>query len=118
MDDSELEFMVELRSADEGILKVLKTREMTVVESTLVFRVDQEVTCEETFVFPSEQLLIKSRLDWMAPVKHVFKQQAKAEVLTLDFSNRDLSFKGQVNKKFDYSIPAGKLDNYKVYLAR
>ena len=54
MDDSELEFMVELRSSDEGILKVLKTREMTVVESTLVFRVDQEVTCEETFVFPSE----------------------------------------------------------------
>ena len=40
IDDTELEFLVEIREQDEGVLKVMKTRDMVIVESSMVFRVD------------------------------------------------------------------------------
>lgn len=83
---------------------MLKTRDMVIVESTMVFRIDADVICEETYIFPNEQLLIKSRLDHMNQVKHIFRQNAKAEILTIDFTQTLMSLKGQVNKKFGYEI--------------
>ena len=65
IDDTELEFMVEIREQDEGVLKVMKTRDMVIVESSMVFRIDQDVICDETYIFPNDQLLIKARLDSM-----------------------------------------------------
>ena len=78
--------MVEIRSTEDGALKVLKTREMVIVESTMVFRIDPEIICDETYIFPNEQLLIKSRLDQINKVRHIFRQNAKAEILTIDFT--------------------------------
>ena len=86
IDDTELEFMVEIREQDEGVLKVMKTRDMVIVESSMVFRIDQDVICDETYIFPNDQLLIKARLDSMNQVKHIFRQNAKAETLALDFT--------------------------------
>lgn len=54
IDDTELEFMVEIREQDEGALKVLKTRDMVIVESSMVFRIDQDVICDETYIFPND----------------------------------------------------------------
>ena len=54
IDDTELEFMVEIRQEDEGALKVMKTRDMVIVESSMVFRIDQEVICDETYIFPND----------------------------------------------------------------
>ena len=54
----------------------------------------------------------------MQPVKHIFRANAKAEILGLDFTPAQLSFKGQVNKKFGYEIQTDKLDIFGVYLAR
>ena len=118
IDDTELEFMVEIRARDEGVLKILKTRERVIVESIMVFRIDADVSCEETYIFPNDQLLIKSRLVHMNQVKHIFRQNAKAEVLTIDFTPTLMSLKGQINRKFGYEIQANKLDNFGVYLAR
>ena len=41
MDDTELEFMVEIQDSEMGALKVLKTRDMVIVESTMAFAIDQ-----------------------------------------------------------------------------
>ena len=110
--------MIDIRDQDSGVLKVLKTRDMVIVESEMVFRIDPEVICDETYVFPHEQLLIRARLDCINQVKHIFRQNAKAEILELDFTKTKLSFKGQVNKKVGYEIQADRLENYGVYLAR
>ena len=42
IDDTELEFVVEIREQDSGALKVMKTRDMVIVESSMVFRIDME----------------------------------------------------------------------------
>jgi len=84
----------------------------------MVFRIDPEVICDETYIFPHEQLLIRARLDCINQVKHIFRQNAKAEVLEMDFTPQKLSFKGQINKKVGYEIQVDKLENYGVYLAR
>lgn len=46
--------MVEIRGEDEGALKVMKTRDMVIVESSMVFRIDQDVICDETYIFPND----------------------------------------------------------------
>lgn len=73
MDDTELEFMIEVTEFDQGILKVMKTRGLFIVDSTLVFRIDEVVTCDENYVFPNDQLLIKARLESMKQVKQIFR---------------------------------------------
>ena len=62
IDDNELEFMVLIKETDEGDLKVIKTRDLVIVESIMSFKVDQDVTCDETYIFPPTQLLIKGRV--------------------------------------------------------
>ena len=62
IDDTELEFMVIIKETDEGELKVIKTRDLVIVESRMAFKVDQDVTCDETYIFPPTQLLIKGRV--------------------------------------------------------
>ena len=62
LDDNELEFMVVIKEADEGELKVIKTRDLVIVESIMAFKVDEEVRCEEAYIFPPSQLLIQGRV--------------------------------------------------------
>ena len=54
--------MVLTKETDEGDLKVIKTRDLVIVESIMSFKVDQDVTCDETYIFPPTQLLIKGRV--------------------------------------------------------
>ena len=62
LDDNELEFMVIIKETDEGELKVIKTRDLVIVESSMSFKVDEEVRCDETYIFPPSQLLIQGRV--------------------------------------------------------
>ena len=62
LDENELEFMVIIKETDEGELKVIKTRDLVIVESSMSFKVDEEVTCDETYIFPPSQLLIQGRV--------------------------------------------------------
>ena len=73
--------MVILKETDEGDLKVIKTRDLVIVESRMVFKVDQDVTCDETYIFPPTQLLIKGRVSQFKPVKDIFKKDAKSETM-------------------------------------
>ena len=52
LDDIELEFMVEIKDQEEGSLKIMKTRDILIVEATMQFRIDQEVICDEVYIFP------------------------------------------------------------------
>ena len=40
IDDNELEFMVVIKETDEGELKVIKTRDLVIVEAVVSFSVD------------------------------------------------------------------------------
>ena len=62
--------------------------------------------------------MIKARTETMTQVRHIFRQNAKAEQLNMDFTPKTLSMKGHVNRKFGYEIDVEKLDNYGVYLSR
>jgi len=45
------------------MLKVMKTRDLFMVEAHIWFRIDDQITCDETYIFPEDQLLIQSRYD-------------------------------------------------------
>lgn len=72
LDDYELEFMLEINSETEGTLKVLKTRDAVTVDSTTKLRIEDEIKCKESYVFPDEQLLVKARVHHMKQVRHIF----------------------------------------------
>lgn len=94
LDDVELEFLVEIRDQDEGALKVMKTRDMVIVESIMVFKIDSNVICDEMYIFPEDQLLIKSKLGYLKPIKDIFRQNAKMETLSINFTPHKMSFSG------------------------
>ena len=110
--------MVFIKETDEGELKVIKTRDLVIVESVVAFKVDEEVTCDETYIFPPSQLLIQGRVSQFKPVKDIFKKDAKSETMQMDFSPEKLGFGGVINKKFGYEIAVQELDQYGVYLSR
>ena len=44
--------MITIQDNNKGELKVIRTRDFMLVEASMAFRVDEEVICDETFVFP------------------------------------------------------------------
>ena len=93
LDDKEIEFMVEIHEGEEGVLRVIKTREIAIVEAAMMFRVDSVIVCDETYIFP-DQLLIRGRRSHFMQLKAIFRQQSRSEVLSLDFAPELLSFTG------------------------
>lgn len=74
--------------------------------------------CDETYIFPPAQLLIKGRVSQFKPVKDIFKKDAKSETMQMDFNPEKLTFGGMLNKKFGYEVAVQELDQYGVYLSR
>ena len=72
--------MVVIKETDEGELKVIKTRDLVIVESEVSLSVDEEVTCGDTYIFPPS-LLIKGGVSQFKPVKDIFKKDAKSETM-------------------------------------
>ena len=117
LDDSELEFLVTFNSeAEFGKLKVIKTRDLYIIEANVGFDIVKEIECNDDYNFPEDQLLINSDPKHLKNVKGIFKTKAKMEVLDLSFRKNQLIFKGEQNKKFDYEINTKSLENYGHYL--
>ena len=117
LDDTELEFLVTFSGgADYGKLKVIKTRDLYIIEANVGFDVDKEIQCDENYNFPEDQLLINSNPKHLKNLKGIFKQKLKSEILELSFFQEQLIFKGDINKKFDYEIKTKSLENYGNYL--
>ena len=75
-----------------------------------LFKVDEEVRCDETYIFPPQQLLLKGRVSQFKALKGIFKKDAKSETMQMDFSPEKLTFGGMLNKKFGYDIAVQELD--------
>lgn len=73
---------------------MIKTRDMVIVESIMVFKIDSNIVCDEMYVFPEDQLLIKSKLNYLKPIKDIFRQNSKTETLMVNFTPHKMSFSG------------------------
>lgn len=100
----------------KNILKLIKTRELFVIEANVPFMVDQELICEESYKFPSEYMLINSNPKHFRNLREIFKAKSKSEVLELTFLEDSLIFKGDINKNMDYTIQSKQFENYGNYM--
>lgn len=102
--------------ADHGIMKLLKTREMFLIEANIPFTVNNHIECDETYVFPEDRLLMNSNPKYLRNIKEIFKGKVKQEILELNFLENSIHIKGDINKKFDYDIQASKFESYGEYI--
>lgn len=55
LDDTELEFLVAFNAeAEFGKLKVIKTRDLCIIEANVGFDVEKAITCDENYNFPED----------------------------------------------------------------
>ena len=104
IDDTELEFMVTFKETNIGEMKVIRTRDFMLIEATLGFKVDEEVICDETYVFPDNQLLIKGSMNLFRPIKGIFKKDARTNTMKMNFSEYGLNFEVEDGRKASYQI--------------
>ena len=60
IDDTELDFTMEFVDVNFGRLQILKTREFFLIQAHCPFSVDQGLTQNDDYVFPDNQLLLKT----------------------------------------------------------
>lgn len=78
IDDTELEFMtIFSNDADYGKLKVIKTRDLYIIEANVLFDIDKEIQCDESYNFPEDQLLLDSAAKHLKNIKGIFKKNCK-----------------------------------------
>ena len=65
------------------MLKILKTREWFIVQAECTFVIDENITCEEDYVFPSDQLLLNTDPKNLKTIKSLYNLK---DVMTLKFS--------------------------------
>lgn len=86
IDDTELEFMtIFSNDADYGKLKVIKTRDLYIIEANVLFDIDKEIQCDESYNFPEDQLLLDSAAKHLKNIKGIFKKNCKQEIMELAF---------------------------------
>ena len=86
LDDVELEFLITFDPDGQfGNMKVIKTRELYIIEANVGFDVDKNVHCDETYDFPEDQLLISSHVKHLKNLKEIFKAKTKQEILEMSF---------------------------------
>lgn len=95
---------------------MVKTREFFIVEAFVHFQVDTELRCDETYVFPDQQLLLSAKADQMRSIKDIFKKESKSEMLKLEFSPHKLTLSGSIQKDATYEIESTRLNRYGTYL--
>ena len=98
--------------ADYGKLKVIKTRDLYIIEANVIFDIDKEIQCDESYNFPEDQLLLDSPAKHLKNIKGIFKKNCKQEIMELAFYEEQLVFKGEINNKFDYEIKTKNLGNH------
>lgn len=116
-DDQDLEFLVSFDDAGQaGKLKVIKTRDVMVIEAEVHFEVDGEAENKETYTFPTDELLINCHRRHVKNVKDIFQNKPRLEILDISFSPDSIQFKGEINRKFDYLIPTASMDSFGHYV--
>ena len=87
---------------------MLKTRDLYIIEAHVLFDIDSEIQCDESYNFPDDHLLLSTPSRHLKPLKALFSKNSKQEILQLAFSAQSndptLTFKGSLNTKFDYEI--------------
>ena len=59
----------------EGKIKVIKTREILIVEAHVHFEIESSISSDDNFEFPEDKLLINANNQHFRNVKDVFKQK-------------------------------------------
>jgi len=86
IDDVELEFMtIFSNDTDYGKLKVIKTRDRYIIEANVLFDIDKEIQCEDSYDFPDDQLLINANAKHLKNIKGIFKKNCKQEIMEMAF---------------------------------
>jgi len=86
IDDVELEFMtIFSNDTDYGKLKVIKTRDRYIIEANVLFDIDKEIQCEDSYDFPEDQLLINANAKHLKNIKGIFKKNCKQEIMEMAF---------------------------------
>jgi hypothetical protein len=75
----------------------MKSRQFFLVEAFVEFRIDQEIECDDTYVFPEHQLLLNARHEQMRSIKDIFRKEARSETLKMSFTPAKLMFSGTIN---------------------
>ncbi len=86
IDDTEVEFILHADTATTGAIKVIKTRDILIVEANMPFEIERQVRNDEMYEFPMDQLLIHAQCKQLRNLKGIFKSKSKQEVLQIDFS--------------------------------
>jgi hypothetical protein len=59
IDDQEIEFLVKFdEDGSTGILKVIKTRELYIIEANVPFELSQDLICDTDFEIPEDEMLL------------------------------------------------------------
>lgn len=58
-------------------MKVLKTRDMFLVEAHLPFEINAQIEMDETYVFPEDKLLMNSNPKYLRNIREIFKGKVK-----------------------------------------
>lgn len=80
------------------------------------FEIQREVTCDENYEFPDNQLLLDGEVKHLKNLRGIFKSKSKTEIMNLNFADEILSFKGEINKQLGYEIKTQNLSHYGSYL--
>ena len=109
--------MITIQDNNKGELKVIRTRDFMLVEASMAFRVDEEVICDETFVFPENKLLIMGTINQFMPIKRIFQKDSRTSMMQVTFSEQGLAFEiPDPTKKARYEINQSQLIQYGTYL--
>ena len=97
-------------------MKLIKTRDLFLVDAHVPFQIDEDVVCDEDYTFQDETKLIKSNARHFQNLKGIFPNRCKSEMLEMTFFNDSLLFKGDINKIRDYTIQSKNFEIYGNYM--
>lgn len=109
LDDLELDFSVHLEQTNYGTLKILKTRELSLIQASCPFAIDHHVDREDVYVFPDNQLLIKT--DPKKHLKTIKSIYSAKDVMQLKFSPEQLTFQNTLDDQCAFEINAKNLSD-------
>lgn len=113
-DVNDLEFLLSFGSNNQGIFKLIKTRDIFIIEANIGFEIDNEVKCDEDYTFPEDNLLINSHHKHLT-LREIFKKRAMTEILQLDFEAGNLNISGENNNR-DFKLTKHQLEALGGYL--
>jgi hypothetical protein len=97
---------------ERRVIKLLKTRDLFIIEAHVPFDIDEESTCAEDFDCDTDSMLVKSHPKHFKNLKDIFKLKSKSEIIEMTYLEDQLLFKGDINKNKDYTIQSKMFEKY------